>query len=93
MEKTIRIQLKKGKEKMENEIEKVTDDRVVDINSIVDALQREGRSTDEIVAKLKELLKEGKITEADFRAKVDDLEKKERAEASKLFDMKFQERK
>lgn len=89
MEKTIRIQLKKGKEKMENEIEKVTDDRVVDINSIVDALQREGRSTDEIVAKLKELLKEGKITEADFRAKVDDLEKKERAEASKLFDMKF----
>lgn len=89
MEKTIRIQLKKGKEKMENEIEKVTDDKVVDINSIVDALQREGRSTDEIVAKLKELLKEGKITEADFRAKVDDLEKKERAEASKLFDMKF----
>lgn len=89
MEKIIRIQLKKGKEKMENEIEKVTDDRVVDINSIVDALQREGRSTDEIVAKLKELLKEGKITEADFRAKVDDLEKKERAEASKLFDMKF----
>lgn len=74
---------------MENEIEKVTDDKVVDINSIVDALQREGRSTDEIVAKLKELLKEGKITEADFRAKVDDLEKKERAEASKLFDMKF----
>ena len=66
MEKIIRIQLKKGKEKMENEIEKVTDDRVVDINSIVDALQREGRSTDEIVAKLKELLKEGKITEADF---------------------------
>lgn len=89
MEKIIRIQLKKGKEKMENEIEKVTDDRVVDINSIVDALQREGRSTDEIVAKLKELLKEGKITEADFREKVDDLEKKERAEASKLFDMKF----
>lgn len=89
MEKTIRIQLKKGKEKMENEIEKVTDDKVVDINSIVDALQREGRSTDEIVAKLKELLKEGKITEADFREKVDDLEKKERAEASKLFDMKF----
>ena len=89
MEKIIRIQLKKGKEKMENEIEKVTDDRVVDINSIVDALQREGRSTDEIVAKLKELLKEGKITEADFRAKVDDLENKERAEASKLFDMKF----
>lgn len=89
MEKIIRIQLKKGKEKMENEIEKVTDDKVVDINSIVDALQREGRSTDEIVAKLKELLKEGKITEADFRAKVDDLEKKERAEASKLFDMKF----
>ena len=89
MEKIIRIQLKKGKEKMENEIEKVTDDRVVDINSIVDALQREDRSTDEIVAKLKELLKEGKITEADFRAKVDDLEKKERAEASKLFDMKF----
>ena len=89
MEKTIRIQLKKGKEKMENEIEKVTDDKVVDINSIVDALQREGRSTDEIVAKLKELLKEGKITEADFQAKVDDLEKKERAEASKLFDMKF----
>lgn len=89
MEKTIRIQLKKGKTKMENEIEKVTDDKVVDINSIVDALQREGRSTDEIVAKLKELLKEGKITEADFRAKVDDLEKKEREEASKLFDMKF----
>lgn len=89
MEKIIRIQLKKGKTKMENEIEKVTDDKVVDINSIVDALQREGRSTDEIVAKLKELLKEGKITEADFRAKVDDLEKKERAEASKLFDMKF----
>ena len=89
MEKIIRIQLKKGKEKMENEIEKVTDDKVVDINSIVDALQREGRSTDEIVAKLKELLKEGKITEADFRAKVDDLEKKEREEASKLFDMKF----
>lgn len=89
MEKIIRIQLKKGKEKMENEIEKVTDDKVVDINSIVDALQREGRSTDEIVAKLKELLKEGKITEADFREKVDDLEKKERAEASKLFDMKF----
>lgn len=74
---------------MENEIEKVTDDKVVDINSIVDALQREGHSTDEIVAKLKELLKEGKITEADFRAKVDDLEKKERAEASKLFDIKF----
>lgn len=89
MEKIIWIQLKKGKTRMENEIGKVTDDRVVDINSIVDALQREGRSTDEIVAKLKELLKEGKITEADFRAKVDDLEKKERAEASKLFDMKF----
>ena len=89
MEKIIRIQLKKGKEKMENEIEKVTDDRVVDINSIVDALQREGRSTDEIVEKLKELLKEGKITEADFREKVDDLEKKEREEASKLCDMKF----
>ena len=39
--------------------------------------------------KFKELLKEGKITEADFREKVDDLEKKEREEASKLFDMKF----
>ena len=72
---------------MENEQDKVVNDKVVDVNSIVDALTREGHSNDEIVEKLKVLLREGKITDADFKAKVDELLGKERKEASKLFNM------
>lgn len=74
---------------MDNEKVEKTIDTVVDVNSIVDALKREGKSNDEIVAQLKILLQEGKITDADFKAKVDELEKEERAEASKLFNIKL----
>ena len=72
---------------MENEQDKVVNDKVVDVNSIVDALKREGHSNDEIVEKLKVLVREGKITDEDFKKKVDELLGEERKEASKLFDM------
>ena len=72
---------------MENEQEKEVNDKDVDVTSIVDALKREGHSNDEIVEKLKVLLREGKITDEDFKKKVDELLGEERKEASKLFDM------
>ena len=40
---------------MENEQDKIVNDKVVDVNSIVDALKREGHSNDENVEKLKVL--------------------------------------
>lgn len=69
-------------------IEKV-DDSVVDINSIIDALRRKGYSADDVMKELKIRLEKGEITENDFREAIEKLEKEEKGEAEKLFDVKF----
>ncbi len=69
-------------------VEKV-DDSVVDINSIIDALRRKGYSADDVMKELKIRLEKGEITENDFREAIEKLEKEEKGEAEKLFDVKF----
>lgn len=72
-----------------DEKEKILNDKQVDVNSIVDALRRQGYKNDEIIAELRRKVENKEITEEDFKKVVDGLEAKEKEEAEKLFDMKL----
>lgn len=61
----------------------------VDIETIVKDLFDKGAGKDEIIVALNKMKEEGKISDEEVKKGVDLIEKIERAEAEKLFGLKF----
>lgn len=61
----------------------------VDIEAIVKDLFDKGADKDEIIVALNKMKEEGKISDEEVKRGVDLIEKIERAEAEKLFGLKF----